>query len=465
MRDREADVYPRGGERAVVVGGSMSGLVAARVLGDLFGRVTVVERDDLGGGPVPRRGVPQGRHPHVLLGRGSEVLEQLFPGITDDLVARGALLCDLQGDSRYYSDGRPLVRHRSGLMGVALSRPLLEDEVRRRVLSEPGVDLVAPAGVAELVGTARRVTGVRVAGAAGGLLEADLVVDATGRGSHTPTFLESVGLPRAAESTVEVGIGYTTWVLPRRPRDLDGVLLVVCAPSAALPRFGAAMPIEGDRWLVMAGGYRGDSAPADLAGFRAFAATLAGPELAELVTDRDPVDGPERCRFPRSARRRYERLRTFPEGLLVVGDAVSSFNPIYGQGMTVAAMEALVLRDAVAAGGPGLAQRFFRRAARLVDVAWDLAAGGDLVLPVVPGRRPLRARVINGYVTRVSAAATVDAVVGRTFIRVANLLDPPSALVRPSVVARVLAAQHLVPPRPAATPAAPGDVPGLTRGR
>ncbi len=187
--------------------------------------------------------------------------------------------------------------------------------------------------------------------------------------------------------------------------------------------------------------YRDDRAPLDLPALHDFTARLAAPDLADLVRDREPLDQPRGHRFPSSVRRHYEKLPRFPAGLLVTGDAISSFNPIYGQGMTIAALEAVALRKTLAGGHRDLARRYFRQAARLVDVAWELAAGGDLQLPVVPGPRPLRTRLVNSYVDQVARAATRDGQVALTFVRVLNLLDPPTALVRPGTVARVVAAR------------------------
>jgi 2-polyprenyl-6-methoxyphenol hydroxylase-like FAD-dependent oxidoreductase len=435
------------GEHAVVLGASLAGLLTARVLTESFDRVTLVDRDVLPDGAVPRRGVPQGWQTHGLHARGREILEEFFPGLTDDLVAHGASTGDAQEDVRWVNDGHRLRKQRSGMEGLSFSRPLLEDRVRTRVRSLPQVSVRFPVDVLGLSASGDRVTGVRVrdrgTDGEGETLAADLVVDATGRGSHMPGWLESLGFPRPAESAIEVGLGYTTWEFARRPGDLDGDLGVIITPTVDNQRFGAMLSAEGDRWQVTAGGYRGVSASAtDIAAFRAFAAGLPAPDIGDLVADREPLAPGRLHRFPSSRRRHYEKLRRFPLGLLVIGDALSSFNPAYGQGMTVAAVEACALRDLLAdrVGPSDLAPRFFRCAARIVDVPWGIAAGGDLRLPGVPGPRPLHVRVINAYVARVQAAAAVDAAVGLAFLRVANTLDQPEALLRPSVAARVLRA-------------------------
>lgn len=456
---------PGSSGHAVVVGASMAGLMSARVLVESFDRVTVLDRDRLPDTPEARRGVPQGRHPHGVLARGLEVLEELFPGLTDELVAHGASTGDLQERVRWYNDGHLLRQQPIGLRGIAVSRPLLEDRVRARVRALPGVELRQRADLTGFVLAGDRVTGVSVAEDAGApagaatrteaVLPADLVVDASGRGSHTPAWLAAHGWPAPEESRVMADVRYTTWIMPRRADDLAGDQACLIGATVAAPRFGAALAMEGDRWQLMAGGYGGEAAPVELDAFRQYLFRLPVPDLAELMADREPLEGPRPYHFHHSMRRHYERLERFPRGLLVVGDALSSFNPIYGQGMTVAAAEALLLRRLLAEGTPDLARRFFRGASRLVDPPWEIAAGGDLRLPSVPGRRPLRVRAVNAYVARVQAAAALDGEVGAAFLRVANLIEPPPALMRPAVVARVLRAGRAAgtpPGRPAATP-------------
>jgi hypothetical protein len=274
-------------------------------------------------------------------------------------------------------------------------------------------------------------------------MTADLVVDATGRGSHAPVWLGNLGFPRPPESEIEIGVGYTTWEFPRAAGDLGGDIAAIITATVDNLRFGAALACEGDRWQVTAGGYLGLHASAgDIREFRTFAAALPAPDIGDLVAERDPL-APGRLHRIRSSRRRhYEKLRRFPRGFLVIGDALSSFNPAYGQGMTVAAVEAHALRELLA--GPttddDLAARFFRRAARIIDVPWGIAGGGDLRLPGVPGPVPRKVRIINSYVARVQATAAVDPAVGLAFLRVANTVDLPDKLLRPSVAVRVLRA-------------------------
>ena len=437
----------RRGTHAVVLGASLAGLFTARVLTESFDEVTLVDRDSLPDGPVARKGVPQGWQSHGLHARGREILEELFPGLTDELAAHGASLGDVQDDVRWITDGHRLRKGSSGMRGIAVSRPLLEDLVRTRVRALPGVTVCAPLEIMELTASGDRVTGVRVrvrgTVGEGEVMSADLVVDATGRGSHVPAWLWSLGYPRPAESEIEIGVGCATWEFGRRPGDLGGDIGAIIGATVENQRYGAALACEGDRWQVTVGGYLGlHPSATDIAEFRAFAAALPAPDIGDLVSDREPLAPGRLHRIPSSRRRHYEKLSRFPRGLLVIGDALSSFNPAYGQGMTVAAVEALALRDLLA--GPTaddeLAARFFRTAARIIDVPWGIAGGSDLRLPGVPGPYPRKVRIINAYVARVQAAAALDPAVGLAFLRVANTLDTPEKLLRPSVALRVLRA-------------------------
>jgi 2-polyprenyl-6-methoxyphenol hydroxylase-like FAD-dependent oxidoreductase len=432
------------GDRAVVLGASMAGLLAARVLADAYGQVTVIDRDQLPAPPMHRRGVPHGRHLHALAARGQQALEELFGGLTAELVAHGAPAGNLLTDARLYLSGHRLRQADTGLVLLCASRPFLEGHVRARVRALPNVVFLDRCDILGLATTpdGRRVTGARVLrradNSAAQLLGADLVVDASGRGSRTPMWLEALGYPRPREEQVRIGLGYATRTYRLPPDALDGDLAVLQAATPQHPRTGALQALEGDRWMLTLAGILGDHPPTDPDGFLAFARSLQFPDIYEAVRDGEPLDDPVGFRFPASVRHRYERLDRFPDGLLVVGDAVASFNPIYGQGMSVAAVEALALRRHLERGTEPLPRRWFRDLARIVDVPWDMSAGGDLVFPEVQGRRTLKGRLVSTYLARLHAAAAHDAHVASTFIRVAGLVAPPQTLLHPRVAARVL---------------------------
>jgi 2-polyprenyl-6-methoxyphenol hydroxylase-like FAD-dependent oxidoreductase len=425
-------------EHAVVVGASMGGLVAARVLSEVFDRVTLVERDVLEDSASPRRGVPQGRHAHGLLARGREVLEDFFPGLTEELVGLGAGRTDLQSGFRWINAGRLLSQEDSGLVGLGVSRPLLESRVRARVLSLPNVTLVDGCDATGLTATADRgrVTGLRVLrNGVDEVLDADLVVDAGGRGSRGPQWLQSLGYPAPQVEQVQIGLAYASRSYRRDP---DGPVGTAIGATIANPRGGVMINQEGDRWIVSIGGILGDAAPLDHEGFTAFAASLPSPAIHEVIRDAEPLTDAVRFRYPASSRRRYERMTRFPAGYLAFGDSICSFNPTYGQGMTVAALEGTVLRQCLADGTADLGRRFFRGAARIVDIPWDISVGADLRFPDVEGRRTATVRMVNRYLERVHRAAELDPSVGRAFLRVVNMIDRPERLMAPRTALRVL---------------------------
>ena len=448
------------GNRAVVLGGGMAGLLAARVLAEAYTKVLVVDRDTLTGVREHRRGVPHGRHAHALLARGQYILEELFPGLQQSLIAAGVPAGDLAGDLRWYFNGRRLAPARSGLMSVSATRPVLEAHVRERVQALPNVEFLERHTIHGIVATGQRdrITGVRISAADGPeqTVDADLVVDATGRGSRTPAWLEELGYARPAEERVKVDLAYTTrhYKLRTDPYGTDLSINPVAWPGN--PR-GAFFPKldDGSSQLSLTG-ILGDHPPTDPEGFLAFVKTVAAPEIYEAVRDAEPLDDAVTFRFPASVRRRYERLDRFPAGLLVLGDGVCSFNPVYGQGMTVAAAEAMALRDLLHRRGAPEAARFFRAIAPLIDVPWEISAGGDLAFPGVEGRRTLKSRIGNAYMARLHAAATCDPLVTEAFFRVAGLVDPPQALMRPRLILRVLRSSRRA--GPSAPAAAPVDV-------
>jgi 2-polyprenyl-6-methoxyphenol hydroxylase-like FAD-dependent oxidoreductase len=434
---------------AVVLGASMGGMLAARVLADHYTSVTVVERDELPSEPVNRRGVPQGRQPHLLLARAAQILEGHFPGILDELVASGAPVWDDGDLSKLWArfGGHLLVRSGSipdphSLVNYYPTRPLLEWAVRRRLAALSNVEILGGRDVAALTATpdCARVTGVRIVRRADNeesVLSADLVVDATGRGSRTPVFLEQLGYGRPLEDELMVHIVYAS-----QPVHIaDGVLhenLVAIMPDATCPRAFVLFRGENDTWLMGAGAVGGLeparnrdeilSIAADLAPARIVAAARASRPLAEVTP----------YRIPSNRWRRYDKMARTPQHLLVVGDAVCSFNPIYGQGMTVAAIESLTLRDCLRDGDQDLPRRFFRGAAKTIKVAWQTAVGSDLALPQIQGPRPLSTRLTNNYLDRVLTAAETDPWVSQQFLRVTGMIDPPTHLFRPAFVSRVL---------------------------
>ena len=439
------------GGHAVVLGASMSGLLAARVLSDFYRTVTVVERDVLPTGSAQRRGVPQGQHAHALWARGSQILDALFPGFLAELIADGCMVWDDGDFSRFCVSfgGHPFVR--SGSFpdfqtrdaAYSPSRPFLEGHCRRRVRAIPNVALMDGHDVDGLTSDAdgSHITGISVTSRSGGekrSLTADLVVDATGRGSRTPAFLEHLGFERPIEDEVVMRLTYASQLL-QIPAGMHKEVLVLVGQVPQRPTGMALVAYENNTWMLTVFGMVGREPPADHVGMLRFIEDFTPAHVMSALRCAEPLGDVARYRTPSSRWRRYDKMRRFPAGLLVFGDAIASFDPIYGQGMTVAALQAVELDRCLRRGSTNLAARYFQAAAKPIGVAWQLAVGGDLTVPEVEGPRPLSMRLTNKYVDRVQAAAETDTVIAKRFLRVAGFHDSPASLMLPSVVLRVAA--------------------------
>jgi 2-polyprenyl-6-methoxyphenol hydroxylase-like FAD-dependent oxidoreductase len=437
------------GKEAVVIGGSIGGLLAARVLSDYFDRVTVVERDPIPETPEPRKGIPQGRHVHALFGGGVRVIKRLYPKFFDELVADGAVVCDFARDLCWYHQGVWKLRTDSDLTSYWQSRPFLEAHVRRRTRSDRDITFLDRCEVIELRSNAEknRIVGVEVQhrdeGGRTESLDADLVVDAGGRGSRTPQWLEALGYARPDESTVEVNIGYASRLYERPEENTrDWQILAAFATPPNSTRSGYIFPIEGRRWLVSCVGHLQDYPPDGEEGFLEFARALEVSDLFEAIKDARPLSPIAAFRFPVQRWRRYERLGRLPEGLVVLGDAVCSFNPIYGQGMSACALQVDLLDRMLRQAGPNLsrqfAKRFFRRAAKIIANPWFLATTSDFSYPQTRGKRPFGTKITNWYVGRLFELCAWNRSILLRVYRVLHFIDRPAALFHPHAVFHVL---------------------------
>lgn len=434
------------GEHAVVLGASMAGMLAARVAAEHYRTVTVVDRDELPERPVNRRGVPQGWHGHALQAGGSAVLDELFPGILDDLVADGAPVWsdgDLSkaiieyGGHRFLPSGH--IRH--AVTSYLPSRAFLDWHVLQRVSALPNVTVLGGHDVVGVTSSKdrRRVTGAVLAhrdATAATVLGADLVIDATGRGSRAPVFLEELGYHRPHEDELVINLSYTSQWIQVAPGAMSQHMV------ATFPRPGdlttvALLSHENDTRLMTVGTMAGQEAAKDYADMLAIARRRVPGDVYAAVAAAEPIGKTAHYRTPSSRWRRYDRMARFPEGLLVTGDAVCSFNPIYGQGMSVAALDAVALRHCLRRGDHDLPRRFHQASAKPIGVAWRNAVGADLSLPEIAGRRPLGMRINNRFADWVLTAIETDPVVTGQFFRVLGMIDAPTSLMRPSILARV----------------------------
>ena len=449
--------------RVVVIGNSFAGLLTALALAEHADQVTIVDRDRIPDGPQPRSGIPQGRHIHVLLAAGQRAMEAMLPGLLGELAVLGVPSVGLPRDVLQINKGRWVRRWPQSIPFLTGTRALLEHVVRLRVLKHPRIDTLDVIDVVGLTGTSTRVEGIalRAKGETTrtSTIAADLVVDASGRGSRTPQWLTDLGSAAPAEERIETGLAYATrlYRAATDPRiaDYKGIYLV---PHPQMPRGGVVMPIEEDgepatrRYLVTLSGLAGDEPPTDPEGFETFAARLEHPVLSEWMAAAEAEGPPMGYRNTANIRRRYERLDG-PDGLLVVGDAACAFNPIYGQGMSVAALGAEAITKALA-DGRRTVRDLQRAVSAAAEQAWAISAGADRTMPgatgngVAPGG--FADKLGSWYLGRVEAHSASNVVVGLAFGNVIHLTAPVTSLFAWPVMRTVLFGR--VKPGPSAPP-------------
>ncbi|WFB06018.1 FAD-dependent monooxygenase [Streptomyces sp. LX-29] len=435
-------------DHAVVLGAGMSGLFTARVLADHFRRVTVVERD-ASGTDGPRRGIPQGRHPHGLLLKASDLFDSLFPGIVAECAEHGAVRANVLTQHRVYIYGHQLKQTEIGRETVLLSRPLLEHRVAERVRALPNVSVRRGWEAMDPVTAAgRRVTGVTV-GRSGASeredLPADLVVDATGRSGRAQAWLRALGYPEPAEQRMHVAVSYATRLYDLPPDALGNDRLVSVGAEPGRPLGLAFVARENGQWSLTVYGYGPDRPTGDPERFAAIVEQLAPEYLLKVLPRATGVGDIHVMQYPAQVRRRYDSLDRFPEGFLVTGDAMCSVNPIYGSGMTSAATQARVLDEQLRGGVQGLWRRYFRAATRATAPAWWFATLGDAPLTGASGPRLPGVSLGAAYLRRLARVAESDAETSAALMRVAGMDRPPASLFRPRFLARAVRGGRTAP--------------------
>ncbi len=422
-----------GRSRVVVIGASLAGLFAAAAAAERADPVLVVERDRFPTTPTPRGGVPQGSHQHVLLHRGLIAAEQLLPGLREDLVRGGAVPIDT-GDLLWLGPSGWSVPGGREFEVLAATRPLLEHVVRCRVAALPHVELRDDTEVRGLCVDAGRVTGVEIRD--GGREHADLVVDAGGRNSHLPAWLRTAGLPRPDEQVVDARIGYASRLYRADRSWFAGTGLFIMA-TPHTPTGASVLPVEDGRWLVTAVGLGEHRPSRDEPGFHTFLTGLRDPAVADFVTRARPAGPISWHRRTANHRRHYERTRPWPRGLTVVGDALCAFNPIYGHGITVAALQALELRAELTSTAPAdVGRRLLQRIARRAALPWSIATSEDLRYPTSDGRPGLVQAQLGRYTRALdNLAAHGNTRARRSTAAVYHLMAPPTRLLHPSLLA------------------------------
>lgn len=429
--------------RAIVIGGSIAGLLTARVLSEYFEHIIIVDRDQLPPTAIPRRGVPQSGQPHVLFTRGYRILETLFPGIGQDLHAAGAVPIDWGKEFHYFNQGgwNATCEEDSGLVSVTCTRPLLEAAIRRQVAALPNVKWLENTRVVGLACVGEQVAGVQYqsAGQQQELL-ADFVVDASGRSSKAAQWLEAIGAAVPTTAIVNPHLGYATQRL-KIPANwqADWKVMLISQAAPHNPRLGYLAEVEGGEWIATLGGYGKDYPPLDQEGYLKFASSLASPAFYEAVKAAQPVSEITAHRATANRWHHYEKVR-IPDGFAIAGDAVCALCPVYGQGMTVSAVSALVLKKWLKQhhrqGQRLNASSFQRRLAKSLQVPWEVATGSDSQFPSTDGAvsaNPV-ASLFQKYVERLIEKSKQEAWIHVRFTEVAHMLKSPAAFFDPKLV-------------------------------
>jgi 2-polyprenyl-6-methoxyphenol hydroxylase-like FAD-dependent oxidoreductase len=423
--------------RAFVVGAGIAGLLSARALADHVDEVVVLERESLRDTAEPRGHVPQGKHLHLFLAAGLDQLVAWFPGIDDELEGLGAVRLD--GSRAWlFQAGGYRARGDWGVIVLSMTRPLLERVVRRRVGGLANVTIKDGVTAQRVTVAGETVTGIALED---GEHRADLVVDASGRSSRIAQQLEASGVLAPPVSRVTIDCAYASRFLARTADDFEGSFVACATTPPTSYRGGVVLPVEGGRWMVTLAGVHGDVPPTDEEGFRDFAGSLLSPTVGQLLDRCEPTSPIVAYRFPSSQRRHFERVSRLLPRFVAVGDAACSFNPVYGQGMACAALQAAALGDVLRTVGTGsveLPRRFHHRAATIIDAPWAIAVGADFLHPETAGPKPRGTDLANRYVMNLARATHVSLPLARTFNLVLNLVEPTSALLRPRTVVRVL---------------------------
>ncbi|MFD1600631.1 FAD-dependent oxidoreductase [Halobellus rarus] len=438
---------------SIVLGASITGLCAARVLSEIFDEVIIIERDEIESSAEyeVRDGVPQGNHLHVLQDGGRKTLEDLFPGFSESLLSNGGLLVNYGTEFTVHDRGHKLPPGETQTELYTATRSLYEQVIRNRVLSRDNVTVQDQTQFTLYTtdNQAESVIGVRVTPRQKSsvastddipetkTIPASLVVDATGRTSKTPKWLANNGYSRPKTDTVHIGVSYASVLVDRPTERRDGIAI---SPSQQNYRGGGVIPVENGKWLVTIFGMHEDEIPKRQCEVKTFAETLSSPWIANLLSEHTVSSEVSVYQFPASIRRRYTELNEFPENLVVIGDAITSQNPLYGQGMSLSAFQTVHLHHTLAEeSSRPIGQRFFERVSPLLSRTWTITTATDHQYPETTGPVPTGSSVFNWFTRRVLQTAAEDPAVVSTYLQVHSLQSPPTKFLSPRILSKVLA--------------------------
>jgi 2-polyprenyl-6-methoxyphenol hydroxylase-like FAD-dependent oxidoreductase len=432
------------GKQAVVVGAGMGGLAAAAALSKAFERVLVLDKDTLPDSAVARMGVGQGAHLHQLLKAGEESLERLLPGVTAAFYRGGARELRIGRDVKVFDFGGWMEECDGGFSITSMSRPAYEQIVRDRVAALPGVTLRGETPVKRLVVEGGVCTGLELED--GTKISADLVVDASGMTAPLVKQLAEDGHAEFETEDVKINVAYTTarFRIPEKYRGEGcGFFMLAGPPSTS---FGFVSPIEDNMWIASLGKRGGGAPPRTVEGFREYAKAMDTPVVHERIKDAEPVGELRTFAKPFASRRKLWEAKKWPERLIPLGDAMSSVNPTYGQGMTVAACEAdmlaglLAKRKSEGRGLDGIAAEYLPEAGKMSSRAWGLSINSDYVYPETEGERPANFPMMRAMAVTLRKLADTDIEFRVLRNRLIHWVDPDNVLREGPLAMRFFAA-------------------------
>lgn len=427
-------------KKAIVVGGSVAGLLAAHVLSNHFEDVTLIEKDNYPDDDVPRKGVPQANHVHILLVKGKMILENFFPELEKDLLARGANKIDFLDDSRYRLPSGWAPKFKSGIITFTCTRILLENTIRDQIKKNSKIKIEQGVHITSL--GLEKQNRIYLNTKDDKEIQGDLIVDCTGRNTKMPTWLEDIGFSKVKETKIDSFIRYSTrrYILPKKDRDWK--ILVILNKPTSNPRIGGIYPIEDGKWLVGLYSIGKDYPPTDEKGFLEFTKHLESQELYESLKDAIPDSEIYGYHVQGSRKYHYEELNLWPENFIVLGDAVYVFNPFYGQGITSAALGAKELDDVLANGklDPDFTKKFQKRLAKVISLPWVLGTSEDLRWPTTVGDKPNTiTKMVQNHAQKVLLLAPNSNLATKSFLEMMHMIKSPGVIYHPLILLQLIA--------------------------
>ena len=425
--------------KAVVIGGSVTGLLAAHVLSNYFQEIIIVEKDDYENNSQVRVGTPQANHIHLLLVKGREILEEFFPELERDLMAGGANKIDFLNDGRYLLPSGWAQKFHSGITTFTCTRTLLENTIRKQIQKNSKIKIEKNTNITSL--TLEQPNKISLKTSNGEKIHGDLIVDCTGRNTKSPSWLEAIGYPKTKETRVDSFVGYATrrYVIPKNDRQWK--MLVILNKPTTNPRTGVIYPIENGKWLVGLYGIGKNYPPVDEKGFLEFTKNLESSEFYDVLKDAVPDSDIHGYKVQGSRRFHYEDMEQWPDNFIVLGDAVSIFNPFYGQGMTSSALGAKILENMLKNGKmeEGFARKFQRRLAKKISLPWLLGTSEDMRWPTTVGKRPdMITRMVQNHAQRVLLLGPKSSLATKSFLQMMHMIKSPAIIFHPVILLQLL---------------------------